>query len=196
MLYLVHSTRRPLTKLLVGEALGETDVNSYFDGMRRYADFRGRSTRSQFWWFTLVVLVLAIVGLGIDGTIDSGPADGLGIVSTLVMLAHLIPGLAVSVRRLRDIDKSGWWVLIQQVPLVGLVVGLIFYCTASTPGTNRFGPHPKGGTTAPSPVAAPAAGNGAHLDQLEKLAALRSSGAIDETEFQRMKSDVLSRAVS
>ena len=74
--------------------------------------------------------------------------------SGLFSLAVLIPSIAVSVRRLHDIDRTGWWVLIGLVPLVGQIVLLVFHVLDSTPGPNRFGPNPKsteyGSMTAPS----------------------------------------------
>jgi uncharacterized membrane protein YhaH (DUF805 family) len=115
-------------------------MKSYIDAMRRYFDFSGRATRSQFWLFTLVYLVIAIVAVIIDVTISSSPEPGPGIVTALVVLAHLIPGLAVNVRRLHDSNRSGWWVLVGLVPLIGLIVMLVFLCSGSTQGPNRFGP--------------------------------------------------------
>ena len=68
------------------------------------------------------------------------PTRGIGVLGGIVSLVHLIPGIAVSVRRLHDIDRTGWWLLIGFVPLIGAIVLLIFYVTPGTPGANRFGP--------------------------------------------------------
>lgn len=171
-------------------------MNAYFDGLRHYATFRGRATRSQFWLFTLFLYVLVFVGLLIDdamGTID----DKAALFTGLIFTAHLLPYLAVTVRRLHDVDKSGWWMLISFVPLVGLVAMLVFLCSPSTPGPNRFG-LPSGEGAAPAgyphpgyPAAGTAASSASNVDQLEKLASLRASGAIDEGEFQKMKAGLL-----
>jgi uncharacterized membrane protein YhaH (DUF805 family) len=69
--------------------------------------------------------------------------SGMGMLTLLYSLAVLIPGLAVSFRRLHDIDKSAWWLLIAFVPLIGVIVLLVFACMEGTRGDNRFGPDPK-----------------------------------------------------
>ncbi|WP_421926706.1 DUF805 domain-containing protein [Neoaquamicrobium sediminum] len=169
-------------------------MNAYLDAMRHYATFSGRSTRSQFWLYTLIAFLLLCVAMMFD--VALGLADEeTWVITGVVYLAHLIPTLAVTVRRLHDIDRAGWWVLISFVPLVGLIVMLVFFCTPSTPGANRFG-HAPGAVAAPYAAvgASSAPSSPAHLDQLEKLASLRASGAIDDGEFERMKADVLKRA--
>lgn len=170
-------------------------MNAYLDAMRRYASFSGRSTRSQFWLYTLFFGILLVVAAIVDGVIE-GPGN-TGVVSGVVVLAHLIPSLAVTVRRLHDIDRTGWWALIGLIPLLGSIVLLVFSCTASTQGPNRFGP-PVGewelapvSTTRVEPGAARVSSS-VNLDQIEKLAALRASGAIDEEEFKQMKAKALS----
>jgi uncharacterized membrane protein YhaH (DUF805 family) len=74
-----------------------------------------------------------------------GIRDGVSPISSLVSLALFLPGLAVSVRRLHDTDRSGWWVLLFLIPLIGAIVLLIWYCSRGTPGGNRFGPDPLAG---------------------------------------------------
>lgn len=193
-------------------------LKSYIDAMGHYADFSGRMARSQFWIFTLVLtllwVVLAVLAavVAAPNTAEASSASGspLTLVLGLVALAHVIPSLAAIVRRLHDSDKSGWWVLLNLVPAGGIVV-LVLCCQASTPGANRFGPNPanaSSGTLAtpvtPSPAVPPSSPTqlpsmpvipspltSAHVDQLEKLAALRTSGAIDEDEFKEMKARVL-----
>lgn len=161
-------------------------MTAYFDAMRRYATFRGRSTRSQFWLYHLGVLILAIVGYVIDIAI-SGPRGPEPIVSAVIMIAHYIPSLAVIVRRLHDTDKSGWFVLVCLIPLIGIIAFIVFGCTASTPSTNRFGA-PVGGDPAL------AVATGSKVERIEKLAALRASGALSDAEFEKMKADILSGA--
>ncbi|TNM66219.1 DUF805 domain-containing protein [Aliirhizobium smilacinae] len=163
-------------------------MTAYLDAMRRYATFKGRSTRSQFWLYHLGVLVLAIVGFIIDIAI-AGPRGPEPLVSAVIIIAHYIPSLAIIVRRLHDTNQSGWLVLVCLIPLIGLVAFIVFGCMASTPGTNRFGA-PVGG----DPVVA--AASGTKVERIEKLAALRASGALSDAEFEKMKADVLSGAAA
>lgn len=97
----------------------------------RYADFNGRSRRSEYWWASLAI---AIIG-AVVGAI-------LGDLSFIWSLAILIPSLAIAVRRLHDIGKSGWWYLICLIPLVGSILLIIWFCTDSTED-NQWGPNPK-----------------------------------------------------
>lgn len=167
-------------------------MTAYVDAMRRYADFNGRSTRAQYWLNSLTVFIIAVVALVVDGAIGSGPADGPGIVTVVVILAHLVPGLAVAVRRLHDIDRSGWWMLIAFVPLIGAVTLLVFACTGST-GPNRFGQFSAQRDDQDHRRMEPRASDGMAIDQIEKLAALRNSGAIDDEEFKQMKAKAMGR---
>jgi uncharacterized membrane protein YhaH (DUF805 family) len=122
---------------------------------KKYATFAGRARRSEYWYFMLFYLlafvVLAIVD-GVTGTFNE--EAGVGLLSGLFLLATLIPTLAVTVRRLHDTDRSGWWILLNFIPLIGALVVLVFTVLDSQPGANRFGPNPKGvlGPGAPSPV--------------------------------------------
>lgn len=170
-------------------------MNNYLNAMQRYFDFKGRSSRSQFWYFTLVLVVLNVIALILDGAAGNGAAGQPGPISGLIALIHLIPSLGVTVRRLHDIDKSGWWVLIGIIPLIGLIAMLVFTCTASTPGANRFGAAPANrGVLPPVPGTAPQTTSADYLDQLEKLTSLKAAGTIDDTEFQSMKADLRARS--
>ncbi|MBL0371504.1 DUF805 domain-containing protein [Rhizobium sp. KVB221] len=102
----------------------------------KYADFGGRASRSEFWWYVLFVIIASVV-LGIVDNLIGIPLVGL-----LFSLATLIPGLAVSIRRLHDKDKSGWWILICLVPLIGGILLIYWYATEGTPGDNQFGNEP------------------------------------------------------
>ncbi|MGJ7442469.1 DUF805 domain-containing protein [Aquipuribacter sp. MA13-6] len=108
----------------------------------QYAGFRGRARRSEFWWWNLFTLLVGLtvaateVALGIGGE-ASGP------VSTLLALVLLLPNLSVSVRRLHDSSRSGWWLLIALVPVAGFVVLLLFFLAPSTAGGNAHGPDPR-----------------------------------------------------
>ncbi|MCV9998976.1 DUF805 domain-containing protein [Pararhizobium sp. YC-54] len=99
------------------------------------AVFSGRASRSEFWWFALFNVIVAIAATIVDATI------GIELFSIAAGLALLLPGLGVAVRRLHDTDRTGWWVLIA-LTIIGLVVLIIFYATPGTPGDNEYGPAP------------------------------------------------------
>jgi uncharacterized membrane protein YhaH (DUF805 family) len=118
--------------------------------LRRYADFSGRSRRKEYWMFTLFVVIVEIV---LFTWILAATATAGGQMTVMVMIPVLlvllmifgliIPSLAVTVRRLHDQDKSGWYYFIAFIPLVGPIVLLVFMCTEGTRGANRYGPDPK-----------------------------------------------------
>ncbi|MEM7710586.1 MAG: DUF805 domain-containing protein [Pseudomonadota bacterium] len=112
--------------------------------LERYATFSGRASRSEFWWFVLFCFAASFV-LSFLERLFTGGEPGNGLLGAIFSLAALIPSLAVSVRRLHDIDRTGWWLLLGLVPLVGVIVLLIFYVLPGTPGANRFGSNPKDG---------------------------------------------------
>ncbi len=104
--------------------------------LTRYADFSGRARRAEYWWFFLFAVLVALVAAVLDGII------GASVFSLLTALGLLVPNLAVSVRRLHDTDRSGWWLLLNLVPFGGIVL-LVFYCLEGQPHPNRFGPSSK-----------------------------------------------------
>lgn len=125
--------------------------------LQKYVTFSGRASRSEYWWFALF-LILGSIAFGIlDGILFrpmGGPeghmAGGNGPLGGLFSLAMLLPSLAAGARRLHDTDRSGWWLLIALVPLVGFLVLLYFFVQPSMPGSNRFGSGPGGsGETGP-----------------------------------------------
>ena len=103
----------------------------------KYAEFEGRARRSEFWYY---VLFNFIVSLGL-GMVDA--FTGLGFLSGLYGLAVIIPGLALGVRRLHDTGKSGWWLLVGLIPVVGWIVLVVFYIQDSQYHDNQYGPNPK-----------------------------------------------------
>jgi uncharacterized membrane protein YhaH (DUF805 family) len=116
----------------------------FIEALRKYAVFGGRSRRKEYWFFVLFVVVISTVLTIVDGLIGAyDRSTGVGLLSAIFSLAILIPSISVSVRRLHDIDRTGWWVLISLVPLVGWIVLLVFHVQGGTPGTNRYGPNPK-----------------------------------------------------
>jgi uncharacterized membrane protein YhaH (DUF805 family) len=112
-------------------------MNWYLDVLKKYAVFEGRAGRQEFWMFVLFHLI-AIVVLAIIGSIIRTQ-----IILYIYYLATLIPYLALGVRRLHDTGRSGWWWLISFIPFGGFVL-LFFFIIDSQPGTNKYGPNPKG----------------------------------------------------
>ncbi len=116
--------------------------------LKRYADFKGRSRRKEYWMFVLFQLLLLVpvvlIGTMLGGLDEEGTGSllFLGLLG-LVFLALFIPGLAVQVRRFHDQDKSGWLVLLGLIPYIGGIILLVFMCLEGTRGPNRFGPDPK-----------------------------------------------------
>lgn len=102
-----------------------------------YCNFSGRSSRSEYWWFMLFQFIIG-VAIGIIFGDDTTSK----VVSGIINLAFLLPGLGLCVRRLHDIGKSGWWVLLALIPLVGAIILIVWYTKPSTPYPNEYGPVP------------------------------------------------------
>jgi uncharacterized membrane protein YhaH (DUF805 family) len=115
----------------------------YIEALKKYAVFGGRARRKEYWYFILFYLIITIVLAVIDGMIGTyNYKDNLGLLSGIYLFAFLIPYIAVSVRRLHDIDRSGWWLLLGLIPVANIVI-LFFMCTDGTPGANQYGANPK-----------------------------------------------------
>ncbi len=104
--------------------------------LQNYANFNGRASRSEFWWFVLANFLISIILSFVDQIL------GVQFFSTLYSLAVLIPGIAVSVRRLHDIGKSGWNLLLGLIPIIGAIILIIWYVKESDPEENQYGPVP------------------------------------------------------
>jgi uncharacterized membrane protein YhaH (DUF805 family) len=115
---------------------GHTMYYWYLDAIRNYAVFSGRTHRKAFWMFVLFDVIIAIVLTMIDGIL------GMGLLGLLYSLALLIPRLAVSARRLHDADRTGWWLLISLIPVIGILVLIFFWIQPGTTGDNQYGPEP------------------------------------------------------
>jgi uncharacterized membrane protein YhaH (DUF805 family) len=122
-------------------------VSWYLEALKKYAVFSGRARRMEYWYFVLFNLIVAIVLALIDTLLGTTTGvSSFGLLSGIYSLAVLIPTLAVLVRRLHDIDRTGWWILINLIPLVGTIVLLVFALMPGTPGSNQYGPDPKQAT--------------------------------------------------
>ncbi len=102
-------------------------------------NFTGRAARSEFWYWALFSILASIAGELIDLALFT--SSTFTPVQTLVNLALFLPGLAVSVRRLHDLDRTGWWLLLI-FTVIGIIVLLVWDCMRGTVGPNRFGPDP------------------------------------------------------
>lgn len=114
--------------------------------LSRYTDFSGRSRRMEYWMFVVFNIVVSFVAQLIDGVLGlTGMVfNTYGPLTLLAMLALIVPGIACAIRRLHDQDKSGWWLLIALIPVIGGIVLLVFMFLEGTKGDNQYGPDPKG----------------------------------------------------
>lgn len=105
-------------------------------GFRRYFDFRTRSSRSEYWWWYLFGIETTVVAMVLDAVL------GLTVFNAIISLALLIPGIAIGVRRLHDVGRSGWWILIA-FTVIGIIFPLFYWSVLrGTQGTNKYGPDP------------------------------------------------------
>lgn len=114
---------------------------------KKYAVFKGRSTRSEFWYFYLAYIIIAIIL-----SILSSFAKSLDVLVILFGIVSIIPILAISVRRMHDIGKSGWNYLWNLLPIIGNIYFIVLLCTKSQEGDNKYGPNPWGQAAAATPV--------------------------------------------
>lgn len=133
-----------------------------FQPLRKYADFQGRARRAEYWLFLLFVWIVEVAIVALTGALGADPEVGevsgpmilgyglLGVFG----LAILVPSLALSVRRLHDTNRSGWWLLVALIPFLGALVLIVFSLLDGTPGPNRFGEDPKGRASPGATVAA------------------------------------------
>jgi uncharacterized membrane protein YhaH (DUF805 family) len=125
----------------------------YLGVLQKYVQFSGRARRQEFWMFVLFNFIITVVLSILDSILGlKMGSGGSGLLSGLYGLAVLLPSLAVSVRRLHDTNRSGWWILLGLVPIVGIIVLIVWYVQDSDPGDNRFGPNPKEPSIAPAPA--------------------------------------------
>lgn len=127
----------PQTTAGGGDGIERTFGSSISICFAKYATFAGRAPRAEFWYFSLLQIIINIALNVLEAATGTG---AFIVISSLFSLAVLIPNLAVAARRLHDIDRSGWWLLIGLIPLIGWIVLIVWYCTKGTRGPNRFGP--------------------------------------------------------
>ncbi|MBB3952802.1 DUF805 domain-containing protein [Aureimonas jatrophae] len=198
-------------------------MHHYLAAMRRYAVFRGRASRAEFWQFTLVfILGSFVLALLLDILFRVRPNDVQFLVSVWTV-AHFLPALAMTVRRLHDIDRTGWWVLLN-VTGIGSLVGFVFALLPGTDGPNRFGlpsaaeeglmpgghasaspaphrrlePHAGTGTSTGAFTGAteplPSTAPGDLIGDLERLSKLHAAGGLTDDEFAALKAQTLAAA--
>ena len=124
-------------------------MNYYLEALKKYAVFHGRAHRAEFWWFVLFNAIFSFalnitfgarVGVPEESVSSASP---LAILPAIYGLAVLLPAIGVSIRRLHDTNRSGWWLLIAFFPIVGAIVLIVFYAQAGDAGENQFGADPK-----------------------------------------------------
>jgi uncharacterized membrane protein YhaH (DUF805 family) len=103
--------------------------------LNKYATFDGRASRSEYWYFVLFYFLLLLAATIVDKAIVNFP-----VFQTILVLALIVPHIAVAVRRLHDSDRAGGWIFVCLVPIIGGIVLLVWLCTRESPTTNRFGP--------------------------------------------------------
>jgi uncharacterized membrane protein YhaH (DUF805 family) len=120
-------------------------MNWYLEVLKKYAVFEGRARRKEYWFFILFNLFISMALGFVDWLMGNiNPETGMGLLSGIYALGVMIPGMAVSVRRLHDTGRSGWWLLITFVPVIGAIVFLYFMVLDSNPEANEYGALPKG----------------------------------------------------
>ena len=116
----------------------------YLEVLKKYAVFSGRARRKEYWMFFLFnVIITVVIALAESAMGIADPESGYGPIGVVYALAVLIPGIAVTVRRLHDTDHSGWWLFIALIPILGAIILLVFMVRDGQAGTNQYGPNPK-----------------------------------------------------
>lgn len=116
-------------------------MNWYFRVFKKYGDFHGRAQRAEYWYFVLFNIIIDIILRIIDIAIGTYDAQaGYGMLGAIYALIILVPSLAVATRRLHDVDKSGWWLLLMLIPIIGAIILIIWFATNSKED-NKYGHH-------------------------------------------------------
>ena len=152
----------------------------------KYVEFQGRARRSEYWYFYLFQVLLYFVAFILDSAFGSEV-----LVSLLVTLGLLLPSLAVQVRRLHDIDRSGWWMFLALIPIVGAILLIVWCCKRGDATPNRFGPAPVGAEQGAEVASSTHSKRPNDVDALERLFALHEKGVLTKEEFEAQKAVIL-----
>lgn len=163
-------------------------MNWYLYALKKYAVFEGRARRKEYWMFVLFNIIFSMAAGILDSIFGLDFRSGSGMIESLYGLAVFIPGIAVMVRRLHDVGRSGWFFWINLIPVIGWIWFIIVLCTDGNPGLNKYGRNPK--TSEPGEPdlkpadlisgfkAAPDKPADDTADQLKKLAELKDTGVL------------------
>jgi len=157
-------------------------MNWYLLALKKYATFKGRSNPAEFWFYQLFVFLITLGLLILDIILGSyNEQSDLGLLSGLFSLAMIIPTLSVGVRRLHDINKSGWLYLMILIPLIGIILLIIWWAKNGDQEDNKYGVNPLKNINNNTVV------DSISIDQLEKLKVLKDEGILTEEEFNSQK---------
>ena len=118
-------------------------VDAYKAMWKNYAKFSGRARRSEYWWVILAQTLISTAFSLINMVAGDSALAVANVVISVYGLATLIPMISLAVRRLHDIEKSGWWYLLNCIPCIGSIILIVFFCKEGTAGSNRYGDDPK-----------------------------------------------------
>jgi len=183
-------------------------MNAYVTALRHYATFSGRTSRAEFWRAHIVLLPLMLIASGVFGASASPRSVWPTLFFVLIVVPHVIPWAALAVRRLHDMDRAGWWVLVSLIPLVmllplGIVAILVWAGQRGTSGSNRYDAEPLDGALGtpaeegPAPRVASLADEPADTEPnnlsaaSERLSLLRANGTLTASEFKVIKAKAL-----
>jgi uncharacterized membrane protein YhaH (DUF805 family) len=118
-------------------------LDYYLEVLRKYAVFSGRARRAEYWMFVLINFIISAVLFVVDSALGFNSGGSVGVLGGIYSLAVLLPSLAVTCRRLHDTGRSGWWMLIGIIPIIGAIILIVFLVQDSNAGGNDYGPNPK-----------------------------------------------------
>ncbi len=123
-----------------GDGIPRDFANSVRICLQKYATFQGRAPRAEFWFFTLFVIIVGFTLGTVIGNLRANVHANFQVVLVIFYLGIILPSISVSVRRLHDLGKSGWWCCLSLIPVIGWIILLVWFCNSGTEGDNRFGP--------------------------------------------------------
>ena len=130
-------------------------MDGYATAMMRYFEISGRSKRYEYWMFALFYLIFGAIAAAIDVRLLHHPlSEGNGVAGGIIALVHFIPSITVAIRRLHDTDRSGWWLLLILLPLIGAIWLIVLFCLDGTMGNNGYGPPDDREERSPAPAPA------------------------------------------